>query len=220
MWGTMRAMSTMASPETSADVDTSSSRATAESAATIDTHLRILDAFVDRARSIGIRAVVMAELAHDLGISTKTLYRHYRSKDELLIAMLDRWQAVVAEFQQENWRTSSDPTERLVTGALGIINSRRSFCDQFWVDLDTSYPVAAAHLKTTMLDARARTAEWLVPLVREELSIELLGPMFDSVIAMAAGLAAKAPAGVDRDDVISQVVRIWARGALKTEVIS
>ena len=80
--------------------------------------------------------------------------------------------------------------------------------------------MAAAHLKTTMLDARARTAEWLVPLVREELSIELLGPMFDSVIAMAAGLAAKAPAGVDRDDVISQVVRIWARGALKTEVIS
>jgi AcrR family transcriptional regulator len=51
---------------------------------------RILEAFEERARADGPRGVVMAELARDLSMSTRTLYQHFDSKAELVHEILGR----------------------------------------------------------------------------------------------------------------------------------
>lgn len=58
---------------------------------TIDKNIRqqILDATQRVVYSRGISAVRMDELAQGLGMSKKTLYQYFRSKDELLDAMID-----------------------------------------------------------------------------------------------------------------------------------
>jgi AcrR family transcriptional regulator len=50
---------------------------------------RILRAARDRLFTTGYQALTMDALAHDLGMSKKTLYAHFASKDELLSAAID-----------------------------------------------------------------------------------------------------------------------------------
>src|SRR5688500_12199962 len=54
--------------------------------------------FSARARKSSPRAVVMADLARDLGISTKTLYRLFPSKADLMRRLLERW---AGRFEQD-----------------------------------------------------------------------------------------------------------------------
>ena len=44
-----------------------------------------------KAKRAGIRAVLMGELATELRMSAMTLYKHFASKDELVVAMVDAW---------------------------------------------------------------------------------------------------------------------------------
>ncbi len=58
-----------------------------------DRATRILDEVERLAQDHGTRDIVMADVARDLGMSTKTLYREFPSKDALVGAIVDRWSA-------------------------------------------------------------------------------------------------------------------------------
>ncbi|MEV0951302.1 TetR/AcrR family transcriptional regulator [Promicromonospora sp. NPDC050249] len=71
------------------------------------TRARIVEAAVELADAGGLDAVSMAKIAERLGFTTMSLYRHVRSKDEILLLMLDSVAAVPAELDEpcEDWRT-------------------------------------------------------------------------------------------------------------------
>jgi AcrR family transcriptional regulator len=48
---------------------------------------RILQAFSEKAKRSGLRSVVMAELASELRMSAATLYKHFSSKEELVLVL-------------------------------------------------------------------------------------------------------------------------------------
>ena len=52
---------------------------------------QVLDAMERRFAKDGIHAVVVSDLARELGMSTKTLYRLFPSKDDLVLAVVERW---------------------------------------------------------------------------------------------------------------------------------
>ena len=52
------------------------------------TRKRILERVRSRFFSSGFSKVTMDELAHDLGVSKKTIYKHFPSKNELLRELL------------------------------------------------------------------------------------------------------------------------------------
>ncbi len=58
---------------------------------------RILDAAQARFFAHGFSRATMDELAADLGMSKKTLYLHFRSKDALLEGVMDRFTCGIAE---------------------------------------------------------------------------------------------------------------------------
>jgi AcrR family transcriptional regulator len=79
---------------------------------TIDEIVRAAVAVAD---AEGLAAVSMAKVAAELGNSTMALYRHIRSKDELLLLMSDAAIADPPDLSGMDWRTG------LTTWALSIL---------------------------------------------------------------------------------------------------
>ena len=77
---------------------------------------RILDASYELFSHRGIRAVGINEVIERAGVATATLYRHFASKDELVLAFLDlREQRWTKDFIEAGaMRRGSNPEERLL----------------------------------------------------------------------------------------------------------
>jgi AcrR family transcriptional regulator len=77
---------------------------------------RILDASYELFSQRGIRAVGVNEVIERAGVATATLYRHFPSKDELVLAFLaqreQRWTKDIVEAGA--MRRGSNPEERLL----------------------------------------------------------------------------------------------------------
>jgi len=77
---------------------------------------RILDAAYELFSHRGIRAVGVNEVIEHAGVATATLYRHFPSKDKLVLAFLDlreqRWTKDLIEAGA--MRRGSNPEERLL----------------------------------------------------------------------------------------------------------
>ena len=106
---------------------------------------RILAAFEERARKLGIRGVVMSELASELGISKKTLYQHFPSKEALVRAMID----VEMERMHERMHDRGDELEAMADSPKDLIKcwaekilEEQRFARIFWEELETDYPNA------------------------------------------------------------------------------
>ena len=65
---------------------------------------KVVTAAVELADAEGLDAVSMARVAKALGFTTMSLYRHVRSKEELLVLMLDRVMVMPPVAPYANWR--------------------------------------------------------------------------------------------------------------------
>jgi AcrR family transcriptional regulator len=81
-----------------------------------DARQRILDAAYELFARRGIRDVGIDEIVGRAGVAKATLYRHFRSKDELVLAFLDRRDEIWTRewFVVEAWRRGSNAEERLL----------------------------------------------------------------------------------------------------------
>src|SRR5438552_11387299 len=77
---------------------------------------RILDAAYDLFSRHGVRAVGIDAIVERSGVARMTLYRHFASKDALVLAFLERREErwTRAWLQHEVERRSSDPRARLL----------------------------------------------------------------------------------------------------------
>ncbi len=77
---------------------------------------RILDASYELFSKRGIRAVGVNEVIERAGVATATLYRHFPSKDHLMLAFLEmreqRWTHGIVEAEAQ--RRGADPEARLL----------------------------------------------------------------------------------------------------------
>jgi AcrR family transcriptional regulator len=86
------------------------------SEAGVSARARILDACYELFSQRGIRAVGVNEVIERAGVATATLYRHFPSKDRLVLAFLEmreqRWTHGLVEAEAQ--RRGSDPEARLL----------------------------------------------------------------------------------------------------------
>ena len=86
-------------------------------------HQRLIDAASELFFRDGINATGIASVAEHAGMSKMTLYAHFASKDELIVAFLDtrniRWEAAV----QQSLASREKPAERL----LGLFDLHRQW---------------------------------------------------------------------------------------------
>ncbi|MFZ7101749.1 MAG: TetR/AcrR family transcriptional regulator [Peptococcaceae bacterium] len=72
---------------------------------------RILSAFLELSRIKGFYRVTMDELAAEAGLSKRTLYRYFHSKDEIIEAALDKFMAGMAVKIEELVAVQRTPDE-------------------------------------------------------------------------------------------------------------
>jgi AcrR family transcriptional regulator len=176
---------------------------------------RILDAFGRRAGAHGIRAVVMSDLARELGMSTKTLYREFATKDALVLALVRHWIDRFGAVQADRERTGMGPEQRLQLGSREILEWRRTYSEAFWDDLRADHPDAwALYLETVRAE---RTAAWIrvESEMREDVDHRLAWQLINVVVEHALTPEVRRRTGMDVGESIDAAVAIWARGALR-----
>ncbi|RJX23306.1 MAG: TetR/AcrR family transcriptional regulator [Ammonifex sp.] len=125
---------------------------------------RILRTMKELAAKKGFRAVTMTELAAASGVSKRTLYRHFRSKSELVELVVDGLLADVERRVKEIVTGAATPPEKL-RGVMRVVveeasrfTGPRDFSDlerhypQLWDKIDRLRSDRIKHLKQVYLD--------------------------------------------------------------------
>jgi AcrR family transcriptional regulator len=184
-------------------------------AARARTRERILDAFTEGARTSGPRNVVMAELARDLGISTRTLYQHFPSKADLVASLMDRWaDEVQAEHEK---RTASDrsPYEQMLAAAEGWLEGQCGFSESFWAELERDFPAAFGRFQGRLRGILDAGREHLMPFIRDDLDKDLAFALMQASLRAAADPERCDRLGLSRREAVRQALEVWVRGTMR-----
>jgi AcrR family transcriptional regulator len=178
---------------------------------------QILDAFSARAKHVGIRGVMMVELATELRMSAATLYKRYASKEALAMACVDRWAHELGASEAAR----RDPSGRRVgfeqfmhwVDAWAEANAALS--PVFRRDLETDYPVVWRRYRAVVSERKKRGAALLRPLVKSELDKDVALAVLDLIFTAVLDPEFADRLRVSRHDAIRMAVSIWAGGALE-----
>lgn len=184
---------------------------------------RIVDEFGARAGREGIRAVIMSELASELGVSTKTIYREFENKADIVTALLGEWSQRVLSRRAER-ATLEDPVERLTEAIKHVAQATWNFSPEFWKELVEDYPEAWQHYAKTIDSVREEDSRDFVRLMRPEIPVDLgshlLETMVWAVVSRASRDGSAYPGGSklgddhELGDEIEFAVQIFCSGAL------
>jgi AcrR family transcriptional regulator len=180
-----------------------------------DLRREILDEFARRASVRGIRAVVMSELARDLGISTKTLYRHFPTKADLVDSLMQEWSSELERRQADRLDRMRDPVARVQEVAHESLELIGAFSTTFWTELRRDFPEPAARFTAAVVASYTRAGAWLAPMLREGVDLRVAGRLLHVMLAAAADPDTCDELGITRRDAVDQAVRLWAEGALR-----
>lgn len=175
---------------------------------------RILRAFARRAADDGPRAVVMADLARQLGISTKTLYRAFPSKARLVHALMERWAARLEDRLRSEEDDGGPFVDQLLRTSQVWHDHRRRFGPAFWAELQADYPESYALVAEGRKRLRERHDEQLRPYLREDVPAPLALDLFEAVLARAMDPDVQRRFGVTGREAVGAAVRVWSSGAL------
>lgn len=178
---------------------------------------RILEVFAERARVRGPRSVVMAELARDLGMSTRTLYQHFGSKAEIVHEIVARWASDMDGQQRRRMAGGEPAAERVIAAATDWIGGQDRFSDAFWEQLVHDFPDASRVLAEQIGRSVAAARETFGPDLREGLAPELAFSLLKSVIRHALDPKRCDRLGLSRPEAVRQAVELWCRGALRPD---
>jgi AcrR family transcriptional regulator len=178
---------------------------------------RILEAFAERARVLGTRGVVMADLARELGMSTRTLYQHFPAKAELVRALMERW---ADEYLGERGRRILEdrpPLESMKEAAAEWVDAQARFSSRFWRDLARDHPEVWQSFQERLGRGLGRARERVLPLLRDGVPTDLVLRLLIQSVQFAADPERCERLGLSRREAVEAAIDLWARGALAPE---
>ena len=175
---------------------------------------RILQAFAERVRTGGIRSVVMGDLARELGMSKKTLYQHFESKDALVRATVERW----LERLHVRAATPEAPLDDVVGlvrwGTDMWVRQQTDFSIEFWRDVRVDHPQTWQILQAGR-SAGPSMHEAVGKRMRSDIPVPVIVELYFAAIRHFNDPAVCERIGVDRHEAVLAAVDVWTRGALR-----
>ena len=174
----------------------------------------IVDVFARRARETGIRSIAMAELARELRISTKTLYKSFPNKGELVHELVVMWEKRVHK-----------PIEAY---GLGLIETLRywvkvwiendaQFSTAFWIDLKSDYPQLYKVYVDSLYHRMAAMKERLTPFLKEEINQDFAWSSYFILMTAASQPKTFEKIGMTREQCVFEAFNFWVNGAVDLE---
>jgi AcrR family transcriptional regulator len=179
----------------------------------------VIQAFLGRARQVGIRSVVMGELANELRMSPSTLYRYFRSKGELVEACVERWAEDLAAATSIDDVPSGDwtPAELVGRWADSWSDAVSRYSSAWWSDLRRGYPDAWNTFERAMRTQKQRGAAILRPNLRKDVHAEVALAVLELILDNISDPDMCERLGVTRRDAIQNAIAVWTRGAMVSE---
>jgi len=101
---------------------------------------RILESAHEKFRKFGIRRVTMDEIARDLRVSKKTLYRHFPDKEALVRACTEKIQCAVLPVVRTAIESDGPAIDRITSVWRALAQVSRFTSGELIADLQADYP--------------------------------------------------------------------------------
>jgi AcrR family transcriptional regulator len=174
---------------------------------------QIVDAFSSKAKAIGLRGVMMGELATELRISATTLYKHFPSKDALTLACVERWaDELAATSAVQNKKLPA--FEQFVAWIEAWAGAQAALSPAFVRDLESDYPAAYRRFRAVMDQRKQQGARLLRSQLKPELDERVAFAVLDMILTATAKPELADRLRISRHEAIRTAVTIWASGAL------
>lgn len=177
---------------------------------------QVLEAFSAKAKRLGLRALLMTELATELRISATTLYKMYPSKEALALACVDRWvnELGAAEATKRDPKLSRDGFEQYMHWIDTWADANAALSPAFMRDLQTDYPTVWQRYRAVTAERKRRGAAMLRPLLKPEVDERVAFALLNEIFALVLEPEFAIKLQVSRREAIRSAVAIWAGGAL------
>jgi AcrR family transcriptional regulator len=187
------------------------------SSSAAQTRQRLLDAATEILNSCGIQGATTREIARRAGVNEVTLFRHFKSKERLLRAVLQRGLAAVAATVDEHssWKESLDKYARL---SSSLWDKNKDFAGAFLAEGRLWPRSMQAMIAEVICPVRERMVAILADaqkagVVRNDLNIECALDAFkNSLDARLLLQGANLPRNYCHDAYEATVVKIFVRG--------
>jgi AcrR family transcriptional regulator len=179
---------------------------------------RILDVFSATAKRVGIRALLMTELASELRISATTLYKMFPSKEALAMACVDRWadELGASEVAKRSADKPRNSFEQYLQWIDAWADANAALSPAFARDLKSDYPAVWQRYREVIEDRKKRGANLLRPLLKPEVNDRLALALLNTIFVTVLDPEFADRLDISRREALRTAVSIWASGALAT----
>ncbi len=182
---------------------------------TEERQVQITDAAIKIIGEKGLRAFTVAQIAHVVGIKDGTIFRHFKNKEKIVIAMLDRLEEIFAATIPPK---TADPLERLgkfFVNRIKVISSQPGIQSLVFSDQLSHAGGEACLKRVTELRSKGRTyiqscflEASQKQLLRQELDLEDIQVLFHGAVMSLLFFA--------KDNVFEGSIEVRARRVWKT----
>src|ERR1700746_340151 len=185
------------------------------------TRQRLLDAATQTLNRVGIQGATTREIARQAGVNEVTLFRHFRSKEQLLRVVLQRGLAAEAAILDEHssWNENlRESLERYARHYYSLLDKNKDFAGAFLAEGRLWPKSMQAMIADVIRRVRERSVSILAAaqkggVVRSDLNIECALDAFKNALYARMLLkGAYLPRNYSNDAYISTVVEIFVRG--------
>jgi AcrR family transcriptional regulator len=157
----------------------------------------------------------MLSLASELGISTKTLYKHFPTKADLIQAVVELNDLRFNESRTRRIMTGLDMHQRMVSGALEWFELRSELGEMFWHELQRDYIEVYTLFEQRLQFFLEQSVAILKPEICDGLNKDYALSLLWKQINDVPSYEECEKFGLTRKDALVQAIDIWARGCLK-----
>jgi AcrR family transcriptional regulator len=177
---------------------------------------QILEVFSRKAQAVGLRAVMMGELATELRVSASTLYKQFPSKEALTLACVDRWadDFAAAAAAADNAGNARDGFEQFMHWLDAWADAHAALSPVFARDLESDYPAAYQRFRAIVNQRKQMGAALLRPLLKPELDERVAFAVLDLILTTVLRPEFADRLRISRHAAIRTAVSIWAGGAV------
>jgi AcrR family transcriptional regulator len=179
---------------------------------------QIVDAFAAKAKVLGIRSISMGELAKSLRISTKTLYKYFSNKEDVVHELVVRWEARV--HKPISSYGTNDLLEILRHWVKVWVENDAQYSTAFWLDLKSAYPHLYKVYVDSLYERMRAMRERVAPFLRDDINPEFAWAAY--FILMTASSQAKTfeKARMTREQCVFAAFDFWVAAALDPAKLS
>lgn len=179
---------------------------------------QIVEAFARKAKVLGIRSISMNELASTLRMSTKTLYKYFTNKDELVHELIVRWEARV---HKPITGYGTDNLMDILRYRIKVwVENDAQYSTAFWLDLKTGHPALYKVYIDSLYESMRVMREHLTPYLRDDVDVEFAWACYFTLMTDAARRKTFEKVGMTREQCVFAAFDFWVTAALDKDKLA